>query len=195
MEERQRKNEASVHRTAKEFTVNRKSVHECYSTMKGQTECLENATVYAVASLCQLILTKRYLSFWRTRETMADPSPVSNQLLSVCRGGVYSRDKLSVPAYNPPPTLSTSAKVAKQGVYMWETMVLTFSDDLISHHGGFFYREKIFGTSVNEPYTLCTVCSKCLQLLCINLKIYGCTQHTWSTHSPFANIFGTILFQ
>jgi len=31
------KNEASIYRTAKEFAIDRKSVHKCYSTMKGQT--------------------------------------------------------------------------------------------------------------------------------------------------------------
>ena len=35
-------------------------------------ECVENAAVYAMANLCQLNLTKRYLSFWRTREAKAD---------------------------------------------------------------------------------------------------------------------------
>ena len=49
---------------------------------------------------------------------------------------------------------------------MQDTMVLAFSDDLISHHDGFFYREKkIVGTSVNKPYTICTLCRKYLQLL------------------------------
>jgi len=31
------KNEASVHKTAKEFAIDHESVHKCYSTMKGQT--------------------------------------------------------------------------------------------------------------------------------------------------------------
>ena len=61
------------------------------------------------------------------------------QLLSVCntgnnvmstsrRGteeGAYSRDKMSDPAYKPPPTLSTSIKVAKGGAYMRDTTVYT----------------------------------------------------------------------
>jgi len=41
--------------------------------------------------------------------------------------GVYLRDKMSDPAYKPPPpphhTLSTSAKVAKRGVYMRDTRI------------------------------------------------------------------------
>ena len=58
------------------------------------------------------------------------------QLLSVCNimlcqhlgvateEGAYLRDKLSDPAYKPPPTLSTSVKVAKEGAYMRDTTVL-----------------------------------------------------------------------
>jgi len=38
--------------------------------------------------------------------------------------GAYTRDKMSDPAYKPPPTLSTSAKVAKRGAYMRDTMVV-----------------------------------------------------------------------
>jgi len=37
--------------------------------------------------------------------------------------GAYLRDKMSDPAYKPPPTLLTSIKVAKQGAYMWDTTV------------------------------------------------------------------------
>jgi len=61
----QRQNEASFHRSAKEFADNRKRVREwcqCYSIIETcwkdkPAECLENATVYAVANLCQSILT------------------------------------------------------------------------------------------------------------------------------------------
>ena len=38
--------------------------------------------------------------------------------------GAYSRDKMSDPAYKPPPTFSTSAKVAKGGAYRRDTTVL-----------------------------------------------------------------------
>jgi len=38
--------------------------------------------------------------------------------------GAYSRDKMSDPAYKPPPMLSTNVKVAKRGAYMWDTTVL-----------------------------------------------------------------------
>ena len=37
MVEWQHKNEASIHRTAKEFAVDHKRVRECYSTLNGQT--------------------------------------------------------------------------------------------------------------------------------------------------------------
>ena len=62
-------NEASIHRTAEEFTDDHKRVREwcqCYSTLKGQThaECLESATMYAVANLCQSILTVEFLGLW-----------------------------------------------------------------------------------------------------------------------------------
>ena len=69
----QHKNEAGVHRTAKEFAVNRKRVRECYSTLnKKPVECLENAAIYAVTNLSQSILTKRYSSFWRMTSSQKD---------------------------------------------------------------------------------------------------------------------------
>ena len=50
--ERQHENEASVHRTAKEFTVDRKSVVSATVHLKDQpAECLENTAVYTVASV------------------------------------------------------------------------------------------------------------------------------------------------
>ena len=63
----QRKNEASVHGTAKEFAVNSlacpRVVSISNSTLKGQTRgMLGNATVYAVANLCQSILTIEFLN-------------------------------------------------------------------------------------------------------------------------------------
>jgi len=59
------KNEASVHRTAKEFTVDRRRVREwCQSATAhwkdNPAECLENTSVYAVANLCQSILTIKF---------------------------------------------------------------------------------------------------------------------------------------
>ena len=38
--------------------------------------------------------------------------------------GAYSQDKMSDPAYKPPPTISTSIKVSKGGAYMRDTMVI-----------------------------------------------------------------------
>ena len=61
-------------------------------------ECLENATVYTVANLCQWILTIKFLEDERNEGRL-----VSNQLLSVCnnpmsasrrgtgRGGMFAR--------------------------------------------------------------------------------------------------------
>jgi len=68
-------------------------------------ECLENTAVYAVANLCQSILTTEFLEDERSEGRSA-----SNQLLSVlCQHlgvapeeGSYSRDKMSDPAYKPP---------------------------------------------------------------------------------------------
>ena len=98
-------------------------------------EYLENATVYAVANLCLSVLTARYLSFWRKREVKVDSCwtmrflLVCNILMFLCQHlgmalqeGVYSQDKSQIPAYTP-PMLSTSTKVAKRGVYMWDTTV------------------------------------------------------------------------
>ena len=44
--------------------------------------------------------------------------------------GAYSRDKMSDLAYKPPPTLSTSAKVAKRGAYMRDTTVIVYCIEL-----------------------------------------------------------------
>ena len=113
-------------RTAKEFANNRKRVcewYQCYSTLKGQTrEVLGNAAVYAVqVNLCQWILTE-FLEDERSEGRL-----MLNQLLSVCNVsqcqhlGVapHIREiKMPDPAYKPPPTFSTIAKVAKRGAYM-----------------------------------------------------------------------------
>jgi len=65
MVEWQCQNEASVHRQAKEFADDNKHVRkwcQCYRTLKDKpAECLENATIYVVANLCQLILTIEFL--------------------------------------------------------------------------------------------------------------------------------------
>ena len=62
----QRKKEANVDRRAKEFAIDRKRVREwCQSATAHwkdkPAECLENAAVYAVANLCQSILTIEFL--------------------------------------------------------------------------------------------------------------------------------------
>jgi len=40
---------------------------------------------------------------------------------------------MSDPAYKPPPTLSTSAKVAKRGAYMRDTMVPDEDDSVLKY--------------------------------------------------------------
>ena len=50
--------------------------------------------------------------------------------------GAYTRDKMSDPVYKSPPTLLTSAKVAKQGTYMLDTTVLVKVWLLSSRAGG-----------------------------------------------------------
>ena len=70
----QRKNEASIHRTAKEFAVHVRDSLVSRPLESGvnqqrqhifrkdkPAECLENAAVYAVANLCQSILTIKFL--------------------------------------------------------------------------------------------------------------------------------------
>ena len=107
------KNETSVRRTAKEFAVNRKCVREwCQSATAHwkdkPAECLENAAVYAVANLCQSILTIEILGLGGTTELVARED---QQLLIEFLGqhvgvapeeGAYSRNKMSDPAYKPP---------------------------------------------------------------------------------------------
>ena len=94
MVEWQRKNEASICRTAKEFAVDLKHVCEwcqCYSTLKGKTwGVLGN--IYTMANLCQSILTKRYSSFRRMREVKADQSVIIFlcQHLGLVGGGIYA---------------------------------------------------------------------------------------------------------
>ena len=68
----QRQNEASVHRPAKEFANDHKRVRKWRQPM----ECLENAAVYAVANLCQSILTIEFLE-----DKRSEGRSVSNQLL------------------------------------------------------------------------------------------------------------------
>ena len=131
----QRQNKASVHRTAKEFANDHKSVHEwcqCYSTLKGQTRgVLGKRPRLCCGQPLSVDLDHEFLEDERSKGRS-----VSNQLLSVCNNymflcqplgvapeeGAFSQDKISDPAYKP-PTLSTSAKVAKQGAYMQDAMV------------------------------------------------------------------------
>jgi len=80
--ERQRQNEASVHRPAKEFTDNRKRVREWsqyYSTLNKPAECLENAAIYAVANLCQPILTIEFLK--ERRQIGVEPAYVQQSVI------------------------------------------------------------------------------------------------------------------
>jgi len=77
----QRKNEASVHRTTKEFAIDRKCVCEwCQSATAHwkdkPADCLEKAAVYALANLCQSILAIQFLEDKRN-----DGRSVSNQPL------------------------------------------------------------------------------------------------------------------
>jgi len=65
-------NEASVYRPAKEFANDCKRVCE----WRQPVECVENATIYAVANLCQSILTIEFLEDKRSKGRS-----VSNQFL------------------------------------------------------------------------------------------------------------------
>ena len=90
-------------------------------------ECLGNAAIYSVANFCQSILTIKFLdderSEGRSVSRQIGVEPVLCQHLGmVLEDGVYSQD----PAYNSPPTLSTST-ITKTGVYMWDTTVLVIS--------------------------------------------------------------------
>ena len=89
-------------------------------------ECLENATVYTVANLCQSILTIEFLEDERSEGRL-----VSNQLLlSLCRhlgvapeeGGIREI-KCQIPHISPPYAFDYSDKVAKQGAYMRDATV------------------------------------------------------------------------
>jgi len=75
----QRQNEASVHRTAKEFADDRKRVSMLQHRKDKPAEYLENAAVCAVANLCQSILTIEFL-----KDERSEGRYVSNQLVSVC---------------------------------------------------------------------------------------------------------------
>ena len=100
-------------------------------------ECLENAAVYVVANLCQPILTIEFLE-----EKRSEDRSMSNQLLlehecsylNIPEEGAYTRDIISDPAYKPPPTFSTSAKVAKQGAYMRDTTVSLYLHLNLAQH-------------------------------------------------------------
>jgi len=70
-------NEASVHRSAKEFADDHKCVREwCQCYKDKPMECLENAAIYAVTNLCQSILTIEFLEEKRSKGRL-----VLNQLL------------------------------------------------------------------------------------------------------------------
>jgi len=62
----------------------------------------------------------------KQRQASVEPASVGLRLCQhlgmAVEEGVYSQDKMSDPAYNP-PMLSTSAKVAKRGAYMQDTMM------------------------------------------------------------------------
>jgi len=78
----QPKNEASVHRPAKEFTNNQSQACPRVVSMllahrkDKPAECLENATVYVVAYLCEAILTVEFLEDERSEGKL-----LLNQLL------------------------------------------------------------------------------------------------------------------
>jgi len=113
----QRKNEASVHRTAKEFAVNHKRVRELVSinnsTLKGQTRgMLGKCRCLCCGQPLSVDLDHRVSGAWGTTESVAR---ADRQLLSVCNimflyqhlgaspeEGAYSQDRMSDPAYKPP---------------------------------------------------------------------------------------------
>ena len=85
MVEWQRKNEASVHRTAKEFAINRKRVLECrcqcYSALKGQTRgVLGKRRRLRCGQPLAVDLDHKVFEF--LEDERREGRPVSNQLLS-----------------------------------------------------------------------------------------------------------------
>ena len=107
----QRKNEASVHRTAKEFAVDRKCVHEwcqlATSHWKDKTaECLESSlrcaqplSVNLDHWVSELVATDEIGSFYRS---VIHCSLLCKHLGVALEEGAYSRDKMSDPTYKPP---------------------------------------------------------------------------------------------
>ena len=105
------------------------------STLKGQTRgMLGKHCCLRCGEPLSVDLDHRVSGARGTTELVAR---ADRQLLSVCNimflcqhlgvapeegAYMYSRDKTSDPTYKP-PTLSTSAKVAKRGEYMWDTTV------------------------------------------------------------------------
>ena len=72
-------------------------------------ECLENAAVYAVANLCQSILTIEFLEDKKSEGRLLSNQPRSVIIMFLCqhlgvapKEGAYSRDKMSDPTYKPP---------------------------------------------------------------------------------------------
>ena len=72
-------------------------------------ECLENAAVYAVANLCQSILTIEFLEDKKSEGRLLSNQPRSVIIMFLCQHlgvvseeGEYTRDKMSDLAYKPP---------------------------------------------------------------------------------------------
>jgi len=137
----QRKNEAGFHRTDKEFTINHKRVREwcqCNSTLKGQTRgkrrCLRCDQPLSVDLGHQVS---------GARGTTELEARADRQLLLVCNimflcqhvgvapeEGTHCEIKCQI-LHISPPTLSTSAKVAKWGAYMQDTAA--YSSPQLTH--------------------------------------------------------------
>ena len=105
----QRQNKASVHRTAKEFADDRKRVCEwcqCYSTLKGQTRgvlgkrrCLHCGQPPSVSGGQE---KRRQISVELASVTVCNITFLCQHLGVALEEGVYLRDKMSDPAYEPP---------------------------------------------------------------------------------------------
>ena len=119
----QRKNEASIHGTAKEFAVNSlacpRVVSISNSTSKGQTRgmlgkrrCLRCGQPLSV-HLDHQVLERVARA---DRQLLLDCNIMLCQHLGVAtEEGAYTRDKMSDPAYKPPPRFRLALKLQKGG--------------------------------------------------------------------------------
>ena len=120
----QRKNETSVHRTAKEFAVDRKCVHEwCQSATSHwkdkPAECLESSLrcgqpvlVNLDHRVSELVVTDEIGSFYLS---VIHCSLLRKHLGMAPEEGAYSRDKMSDPAYKSPLRFQLTLRLQNGG--------------------------------------------------------------------------------